>query len=125
MSASKEKGTRAETAVVRWLRENGFAGAERRALQGVADKGDVAGIPGIVVEVKDRRSYAIPAWLRETETETAAADADHGVLVVKPNGVGETRVGEWWAILPLYDLARLLRQAGYGDELLDVRKAGE
>lgn len=118
VSASKDKGTRAETAVVRWFRENGFGpGVERRALSGVADRGDVAGILGIVVEVKDRARYAIGEWLRETQTEAAAADADHAVLVVKPVGVGETRVGEWWAISPLYDFARLLRQAGYGDFL--------
>lgn len=36
MSASKDRGTRWETAVVRWLRDHGFPHAERRALSDLA-----------------------------------------------------------------------------------------
>ena len=52
MSRSKDIGTRAEAAVVRYLCANGWANAERRALRGSADWGDVTGTPGLVWEVK-------------------------------------------------------------------------
>ncbi len=42
MSKSKQKGTAAETAVVKYLKANGFPKAERRALQGNLDKGDIS-----------------------------------------------------------------------------------
>lgn len=49
MSASKRKGTSWESAIVQFLKENGVAHAERRALAGNADRGDIAGIPGVVI----------------------------------------------------------------------------
>jgi hypothetical protein len=50
MNKSKIKGTAYETAVVRHLNDNGFPYAERRALAGNLDKGDIAGIPSVVME---------------------------------------------------------------------------
>ena len=41
VTRSKDIGTRAEAAVVRYLCANGWANAERRALRGSADWGDV------------------------------------------------------------------------------------
>lgn len=113
MSRSKAKGTAAETAVVGWLRDNGWPHAERRALSGAADKGDIAGVPGMCIEVKNAARYDIPDWLKETATEGVSANADHAVLVVKPKGVGDTRVGDWWAVMPLAAMGALLKDAGY------------
>jgi Holliday junction resolvase len=117
MSKAKQKGTAAETAVVRWLNSNGFPTAERRALTGQFDQGDVTGIPGLVIEVKNHKSYKIPEWLKETLAEKANAKADIGLLVIKPNGVGDTRVGEWWVVLTLSEVGSILRELGYGNEL--------
>lgn len=117
MSKAKQKGTAAETAVVRWLNEHGFPTAERRALTGANDQGDVTGIPGVVIEVKNHKSYKIPEWLKETLAEKANAKADIGLLIIKPNGVGDTRVGEWWAVVTLSEAATMLRAIGYGNEL--------
>jgi len=115
MSKSKAKGTVAESALVKYLLQQGFPGAERRALTGNNDHGDITGIPGLVMEVKNQRTYHIPAWLDETEIETANAKADFGLLIIKPNGVGLGNVGDWWAVLPVCDAISLLREAGYGD----------
>jgi hypothetical protein len=116
LSKSKQKGTLAETAVVELLKEV-WPMAERRALSGINDKGDIAGIPKIVIEVKNQKSYKIPEWLNETKVEKANSDADLGVLVIKPNGVGVSRVSDWWAVLPLRDLISLLQKAGYDQGL--------
>lgn len=101
----KNIGTATETAVVRYLRENGFPNAERRALAGAVDLGDIVGTPGIVWEVKGGKAAEtasdaqIEAWLAETETERRNADEGLGVLVTKRKAVGSTRVGDWWAWL--------------------------
>jgi len=120
MSISKDRGTRAETAVVRWLQANGWPSAERRALRGNADAGDITGTPGICWEIKGgtaardaitatRSSNQITEWLAEAERERATDNASFGVLVVQTPGV--TDPGRWWAVVTadviaeLYDIA--------------------
>ena len=115
MSKSKQKGTLAETAVVKFLQAHGFPTAERRALAGGNDLGDILTGPGLAWEVKNVRTYAIPAWMKETETERVNANAEHGILVIKPNGVGTSNVGDWWCVVTLQHMTELLRDAGHGD----------
>ena len=115
MSKAKQKGTSAETALVNYLRVEGFASARRRALAGSADEGDVE-TNGLTWEVKNQRSYHLPAWLCETQIEKENAKADFGILAVKPNGIGLTNTANWWAVLPMSEMIRLLHLAGYGDK---------
>ena len=80
---------------------------------------------GIAVEIKNHASYKFPEWLRETEVERVNAKADVGLLVVKPNGVGLGSVDQWWAIMPVGAMMKLLSDAGYGNPKvvdLDVDK---
>lgn len=118
MGYANDKGYAAEAAVVKFLRDNGFPHAERRVAGASADRGDITGLPALCVEVKAAARYEIGGWLVETTTEAGNARANHGLLVVKPKGVGYTRVGDWWAVMRLADMTRLLREAGYGDPLL-------
>jgi len=113
MTPSHAKGTRAESAVVSFFQDQGRANVERRALQGTRDRGDIAGFPKIVWEVKAGSRLEIPRWLGETEVERVNAAADFGFLIVKPKGIGDTRVGDWWNIARLSDQFRLLELAGY------------
>jgi Holliday junction resolvase len=120
MSFAKQKGTVAETALVKFLQGNGFPNAERRALGGGSfgeDLGDITGTPCLAWEVKNAKTYKIPAWLKEAQVEALNAKADFGILAVKPVGVGLTKAGDWWAILSMSDMIRLLREAGYGDAI--------
>lgn len=117
MSKAKQKGTSAESALVKYLQANGFPNAERRALTGSLDQGDITGTPCLAWEVKNHKAYHIPAWLKECEIETGNAKADFGILAVKPNGVGLGNAGQWWAIMTMDQMVKLLREAGYGDEL--------
>lgn len=149
----KDKGTDAERAVVRYLQANGFPHAERRALNGSTDRGDITGCPGICWEVKYRDKMPgdgqLNMWLVETDRERDNAGAEVGVLVVRRHGVGEGHAGRWWAymrldsLLPgddivlkgrpllsaapvrllLCDVVALLRAAGYG-EPLEVSRGG-
>lgn len=100
----KNLGTAAESAVVKVLQEF-WPYAERRALRGAADEGDITGTPGIVWEVKGGAAAKtasdgqIEAWLDETEQERENADADIGVLVVQRKGIGYPNAGQWWAVM--------------------------
>ncbi len=100
MSKAKAKGTAAETAFVNWIKEQSpdFAAVERRVTNGKNDRGDIAGIPNVVIEIKASNRLEIPAWLKETEIERINAGALSGYLVIKPKGIGAANVGQWWVI---------------------------
>ena len=117
MSKSKAKGTAAESAVVKYLAEQGFPDAERRALSGANDHGDITGTPCLTWEVKNHKSYSFQAWLREAEVEKDNSGADFCPLVVKPNGVGLNSVKDWFFVMTMDEGLSLIRAAGYGSEL--------
>ena len=112
MSKSKQKVTLAETAVAEFLRQT-FPAVERRTLSGANDKGDIAGVPNCVVEVKNQRTYKIHEWMKETETERINAEADLGILVIKPNGVGVSKVNQWWAVVSLETITKLIEDSDF------------
>lgn len=114
MSASKRKGTAWESAIVAYLRDKGFTYAERRALSGSADKGDLTGVPGIVVEAKSVSRLDLSGWLDEAEQERDNAHADIGIVWIKRRG--HTSPGRAYAVLSGDDLTWLLKSAGYGGE---------
>jgi hypothetical protein len=115
VSAARAKGTAAETAVVRFLAAHGARYAERRALRGVADLGDVAGIPGVVIEVRNRRELLLPTWAREAEAKAATVSPPAlGVTWAKTRG--STDPGRWVVAMTGATFARLLTEAGYLDQ---------
>jgi hypothetical protein len=99
-------GTKAETATVRYLRTAGFPGAERRALRGTLDAGDIAGTPGVCWSVKGGQAATtasdgqVQAWLDEAMKQASNAGADVGVLVLNRRGIGPANAGRWWAVMP-------------------------
>lgn len=111
-SSQARKGRRAELAVAEALQSLGFPYCEPTRRSGWAeDRGDIDGIPGVVIEVKDAKTHKLSAWLKETETERSNADAKHGLLVVKRAGI--TDAAEWYAISTLRSWARLAKNAGH------------
>lgn len=109
----RDIGTAAETAVVRHLQTAGFPHAERRALRGNLDAGDITGTPGVCWEVKGgdaaktASDLTITRWMAELATEVTNAKADVGLLVVQRAGVGPGNAGRWWAWMPAFQLAAL------------------
>jgi hypothetical protein len=108
---SKTKGREWENDVVGYLARNGFPYAERRRLAGASDKGDIAGIPGVVIECKHERSYKLPEWVREAEAETTNAGANFGVVWARQNGKPGAENG--FIIMTPSTLMHLLKEAGY------------
>lgn len=99
VNKSKAKGTMAESAVVSFLRTQGFPYAERLALQGAFDRGDITGIPGICIEVKAENEYTLASWLAECRVEVENSKADFGFVAAKPRMVGSMNVKSWYAIM--------------------------
>jgi hypothetical protein len=111
---SKNKGTAAETAVVRWARDNGYPGADRQPLRGNRDAGDIDLCPGIVLEVKNHAGGAVGqpkpgllhTWMAQAELERLNAGALFCPLVVKRGGTSDP--GRWFAYLKARDVAALM-----------------
>lgn len=111
MSASKRKGTAAETAVVNYLHEHGYPCAERRALAGINDRGDIAGIPDVCIEIKSCARTELAAWIDELSIEMINARAHTGAVVHKRRGKGDP--AEWFATMRFEDYVDLINRAGY------------
>lgn len=109
---NKTKGDRAERSVRDYLHGNGFPRCERTRAGYTRDAGDLHPCQGLTVQVKDRAAYAWPEWLRQLREQRAEAKAEHAILVLKRRGLGDP--GEWLAVMPLSEMARLLKAAGYG-----------
>lgn len=109
---SGDIGTWTAERVVQYLREHGFPNAERTALHGCNDVGDITGTPGICWEVKGGHAAEtasdaqVDKWLIETERERICARADVGVLVLKRRGIGAANAGRWWAVVLVDALAQ-------------------
>jgi hypothetical protein len=113
MNASKAKGTAAETAVVRFLRANGYPHAERRALAGAQDRGDVAGIPGLMIEVKNEARLRLAEWLDEALTEAGRKPHQvegFGVGVVWHKRRGKSSPGDWYVTMDGWVFLELLER---------------
>jgi hypothetical protein len=74
---------------------------------------DILSTPGISIEVKARTDFDPMAWVRQAVKEAANHD-EIPIVVMRPNGMGETTVDQWPAFMPLSFLKRLLVEAGYG-----------
>lgn len=110
MSAARRKGTAAETATVNYVRTRGWPYAERRALSGANDRGDIAGIPDVVIEVKAAKAITLAAWLDELTQEIDNDGADIGWLVIKRRGC--TDPADWYWLTTGTIATQLMREAG-------------
>lgn len=110
MSKQRAKGTAFETFIVRYLQQ-WWPHAERRALHGTNDKGDITGTPGIVWELKNHKQLRLSEWLTETENERVNARAKVGVLVVKRRG--NNKPEDQYAIVTVRTMTQLLKDAGW------------
>jgi hypothetical protein len=107
----KSRGYRSQKVVAEWYAEHGWPFAEST---GAGRPGvDITGIPGLACEVKARRGFNLTGWLKQ-----ATQERRHGLpyVVVRPDGYGEAKVGQWAVLMTLQDHTDLLREAGYGTE---------
>lgn len=107
-SASKAKGSKAELDVVKWLKQ-WFPYADRRLAGATLDKGDISGIPGVTIEIKNHAKMDLAGWVAELETEMNNDSAWTGTVLHKRKGT--TDVGRWYCTQPASVWIELLRRA--------------
>ena len=102
----KRLGTSIEVAVTSFLNEHGYPHAERRALAGSNDRGDIAGTPH-VFECKNLKTLDLAGGIDETKQEIANAKARFGFLIVKRR---RKSTAEAYAVMTLSQLCEMLQQ---------------
>jgi hypothetical protein len=112
MSKSRAKGTAWETAIVEYLRGRGWPHAERRALHGRQDRGDIAGIVGVVIEAKNERQITLAQYANETEEETRR-DGPESIGAAWIKRPRHTDPGKGYVLLDGATFTQLLKDAGY------------
>ena len=105
---SKAKGTTAETAVVRYLSDNGIK-AHRKTLSGSEDKGDISVQDDLfVIEVKNEKRMSLAEYVDEAELEAANTSAiSCGVAWHKRRG--KANPGEWYVTMKGKTFLRILK----------------
>lgn len=104
--APKRKGSTFERDVCAVLRDAGFGEAARITAGANDDRGDIGGVPGLVIECKNRASVAEAVRLAVDEATEAQAvvGAPWSVGVVKRRGRGAEGA---YAVMPLAQFAEL------------------
>lgn len=115
-AGNRRRGNTAEQAVARYLRLwwPNACRAVRTGSSAAPDPGDIAGIPGVIVSVKDCAREQWTQWWFELEEMLAGDTAALAVIVFKRRGWADP--AKWWVHLYLDDLAPLLddRQMHHG-----------
>jgi hypothetical protein len=110
-ASAKKAGTSWESEIVQLLQASGWTGAERRARNGAQDRGDITGLPGVVVEAKNASRVELAEWLKEAQTETANAGAEVGVVWAKRKG--KASAADAFVLMDGSTFVRLLKLAGW------------
>jgi len=112
VNRSGRTGTAWETEVANTLIAHGWLYAERRRLNGRFDRGDISGIPGVVIEAKAAKKHELAGWLKEAHEEAENDSADHGFVWFKRRGKASAADG--FVLMDGHTVMMLLTAAGYG-----------
>lgn len=105
-ATSRRKGQRAEQAVAKWLRANGWAARTSRSVQGVQGGADLITDAPASFEVKDHARLELAAWVDQAVRQ--AAPGSPGVVLAKRRG--KANPDDWYAVMRGSDLLALLRR---------------
>lgn len=105
--ASKAKGAQAERDVVAWLKQ-WYPYVDRRLAGATLDKGDISGIPGVTIEIKNHAGMDLAGWVEELKVEMANDNAWTGVVLHKRKGKGDP--ADWYATMPASVWIELLKR---------------
>lgn len=105
-------GTAWESEIVRVLKLWGWPYAERRRLAGKYDRGDIAGVIGVVIEAKAAKKFDLSGWLDEASEERDNDHADLGAVWFKRRGKASAADG--FVLMDGRTFMQLLTGADYG-----------
>lgn len=104
----KQRGYTSQRIAADWYVQNGW---EYAVSTGAGRAGvDITGMPGLAPEVKARRALNITGWLKQASQEKRLGLP---FVIVRPDGFGEARIGQWAVLMTLEDHTALLKMAGY------------
>ncbi|MEU8717508.1 hypothetical protein [Streptomyces sp. NPDC048663] len=106
---NKTKGSAWERAIVTALQAAGWPFAERRLAGSAKDRGDIAGVPGVVIEAKNTATRNLAGWVDEAELERTNDGAWLGVVWHKR--VGRAAAGDGYVTMTGGQFLALLGQA--------------
>lgn len=66
-------------------------------MSGIHDKGDIAGLRSVVIEVKDHARMDLAGWIGEAERERVNAGASHCAVWHKRRGKGNP--ADWYVTM--------------------------
>jgi len=105
LNRSKQKGTAFESEVVTYLQEHGHPTAERRALTGSQDRGDISGVPNWTLECKNRKALDFAGAVDEAAIEAINAKTPFFAAIVKRP---RKNIREAYAVMPYFQLVALI-----------------
>jgi hypothetical protein len=115
--ASKSKGYRGEAEFVEDAQAHGYKAQRNGNIHGQADQGDIAGVPGWVVQVKNVAVAQIPAFLKAAKEQAANAGVRFYCVALKlrgkhmRDGAILMPVAQWWDIVKEMEELRAENQA--------------
>lgn len=115
-ASAKKAGTSWESAIVTALINHGWPHAERRRLAGQLDRGDIAGVAGVVIEAKNTARLDLAGALNEAHREarndnTGVFGVSHGVAWIKRRGKASAEDG--YVVMSGSTFMTLLKEANY------------
>ena len=103
---NKEKGTRWESAVAKFLQSKGFP-VWRMAQTGAQDEGDLGGLPSWAFECRDRAKMDLSKNVRDANNRAQAKGALFGVTIMKKRNAS---VGDGYVAMDLETFAKILER---------------
>ena len=108
-SPQARKGATYERDVVEFFRTHGQPYAERAYGAGRPDDvGDLDGVPGWALELKNHQKLALSGWLEEAESERLNARKRFAAVIAKRRGMS---AGHAYVVMTLATFAELLGDA--------------
>ena len=104
---SKAKGSRWETAVAKYLRDNGWPEAFRLAPAGDADAGDIGGVSGWAFECRDRTKHDLSKNVRDANSRAVNKGCRFGCAVMKKRAHG---VEDGYVVMDLKMFVQVLNE---------------
>lgn len=108
MSAGKARGSRWERAICDYLLSFGYQYVERRLAGSRADRGDIAGLPGICIEAKSQNRISLSEWVDEAVAEGINDGAWLSVCWVHRKGKGSA--GDGYVVMTGRQFVELLQR---------------
>ena len=100
------RGRKTQSLIADWFRAHGYP--KSKAVEAFLPGADVTGVDGFSIEVKATSKGDLLAALRQADAN--AIECQTPLVIWRPNGYGETRIGEWVVAMRLQDFTTLIER---------------